>query len=108
MRAHFIVTDHALIRFLQRYDGTDELTWSESRRLLQDELARGVHYFGEIGKGALFFLPCGLTGVVIWDHGRAIVKTVLTQGMIDYITREKLRRDAKMFSPRAAPARKAS
>jgi hypothetical protein len=102
MRTHFVITDHALIRFIQRCDSTDDPTWGESRRLLRDELERAVHYFGEIGKAALYFLPCGLTGVVIWDHGMAIVKTVLTHDMIDYITRKKLRQSVK------TPTRKAS
>ena len=79
MATHFVITDHALDRFVERHGRADHLTESESRRLLLAELERGVLFGGHRGHAALYLLPCGLVAATVRDHGTEFVKTVLTR-----------------------------
>src|SRR5437660_3386935 len=79
MATRFVITDHGLDRFIERYTGTDTLGSDEYRELLSADLDRGVPFGGQLGNDALYLLPCGLVGVIVWDNGSGFVKTVLTR-----------------------------
>ena len=79
MGSRFVVTDHAVDRFFERYEGRDALHPSECKRRLLAELERGVLFGGQVGDGELYLLPCGLVAAVVRDDGCRIVKTVLTR-----------------------------
>lgn len=78
-RDGFVVTDHALDRFFERYDGPDALRPDACERRLLAELERGVLFGGQVGDGELYLLPCGLVAAVVRGDGCRIVKTVLTR-----------------------------
>jgi len=75
----FVITLHALSRFVERYAGIG-LKVGQIRLVLRAELDRGVPFGGQVGKSTLYLLPCGLVAAVAWNHGRGFVKTVLTRG----------------------------
>ena len=75
----FVITLHALSRFVERYAGIG-LKVGQIRLVLRAELDRGVPFGGQVGKSTLYVLPCGLVAAVAWNHGRGFVKTVLTRG----------------------------
>lgn len=79
MVTRFVITDHALERFIERDGRVDQLTVAECRRLLLAELARGVLFGGQVGNGSLYLLPCGLVAATERDQGTEFVKTVLTR-----------------------------
>ena len=79
MARRFVITDHALERFVERHGRVDHLTEVESRRLLLAELERGVLFGGQVGHAALYLLPCGLVAATVQDRGVEFVKTVLTR-----------------------------
>jgi len=78
MASRFVITDHGLDRFVERAE-FDNLESDQYRELLLAELERGVPFGGQMGNDALYLLPCGLVAAVVWDDGRAFVKTVLTR-----------------------------
>lgn len=79
MSSRFVITHHAVERFLERYDGTDYPSLDQARRLLLAELERGVPFGAQVGNGALYLLPCGLVAAAVLYHGRCFVKTILTR-----------------------------
>ena len=78
MALRFVITFHALRRFVERYAGIG-LKVGQIRLVLRAELERGVPLGGQVGKSTLYLLPCGLVAAVAWNHGRGFVKTVLTR-----------------------------
>jgi len=78
MATRFVITDHALDRFIERTE-FDSLESDQYRELLLAKLARGIPFGGQMGNDVLYLLPCGLVAVVIWDKGTGFVKTVLTR-----------------------------
>lgn len=79
MAIHFVITDHALERFVERHGKIDPLDPNQCRRILLDELAHGVLFGGQVGNGALYLLPCGLVAAVVRNQGTEFVKTILTR-----------------------------
>ena len=79
MATRFEITDHALDRFVERYDGIDDMRPDQYERFLLAELQRGVLFGGQRGNGALYLLPCGLVAATVRDQGIEFVKTVLTR-----------------------------
>ena len=79
MVSRFVVTDHALARFVEQYCDLGTLGADAQRHVLRAELERGVPYGGQIGNDELCLLPCGAVAAVAWDRGRGLVKTVLTR-----------------------------
>ncbi len=77
--SRFVITDHAFSRFVERQPELDEAGSGEIRRLLLEELERGIPYGYQIGLDELYLLPSGLVAAVIWDEGVGVVKTVLTK-----------------------------
>lgn len=82
MATRFVITDHALDRFVERHSGIDQRTRGQLLRLLLTQLAQGVRVANGSGKRVLYLLPCGLVGVVLWQGCTGTVKTVLTQQMV--------------------------
>jgi len=78
MAAHFILTLHALRRFIERYPAIADLRLGQYRRFLLAELERAVRFGGSMTTGALYLLPCGLVAVIVWHDGKGFVKTLLT------------------------------
>jgi len=78
MTLRFVVTDHALERFIERSE-LDSLESDQYRELLLAELERGVPFGGQVGHDALYLLPCGLVAAIAWEDGNGFVKTVLTR-----------------------------
>jgi hypothetical protein len=79
MVTRFVVTDHALDRLVERYEGTDALELDEYRQLLLHQLTRGVPFGGQMGNEQLLLLPCGLVAALVCERGIGFVKTVLTR-----------------------------
>jgi len=79
MVSRFVVTDHALARFVEQYSDMGTLGADAQRHVLLAELERGVAYGWQIGNDELCLLPCGAVAAVAWDRGRGLVKTVLTR-----------------------------
>ncbi len=79
MPRRFVITDHALDRFVERHPELYDVESDETRRVLLGELDNGVPYGFQIGVDELYLLPCGLVAAVCWDDGVGIVKTVLTK-----------------------------
>jgi hypothetical protein len=79
MASRFVVTDHALARFVEQYHELEGLEADAQRHVLLAELERGVAYGGQIGNDALYLLPCGAVAAVAWSRGCGFVKTVLTR-----------------------------
>ena len=79
MALRFVLTDHALSRFVERHPELNELDAGGQRQVLLAELEHGVPYGGQTGQDALYLLPCGDVAAVAWAHGRGFVKTVLTR-----------------------------
>jgi len=79
MASRFVVTDHALARFVEQYQELEGLEADAQRHVLVAELERGVAYGGQIGNDALYLLPCGAVAAVAWNRGCGFVKTVLTR-----------------------------
>ena len=78
MATRFVITDHALDRFIERAE-LDYPEPDQYRALLVAELDWGVPFGGQVGTDELYLLPCGLVAAVAWDHGSGFVKTVLTR-----------------------------
>jgi len=74
----FVITLHALSRFVERYAGIG-LKVGQIRLVLRAELDRRVPFGEQVGKSTLYLLPCGLVAAVAWNHGSGFVKTVLTR-----------------------------
>jgi len=77
MTSRFVITHHAVQRFLERYDGTSYPSIGEARRVLEAELEHGVPFGAQVGNGALYLLPCGLVAAAVLHHGCCFVKTIL-------------------------------
>jgi hypothetical protein len=75
----FAITYHALGRFVERHPELDDAGSGEIRRLLLEELERGIPYGYQLGRDELYLLPSGLVAAVVWDEGLGVVKTVLTR-----------------------------
>ena len=73
------ITLHALKRFIERYDGIQDLKLGEYRPFLRGELERAVLFGGQFGTSTLYLLPCGLVAAVVHHGRRAFVRTVLTR-----------------------------
>jgi len=78
MAAHFILTLHALRRFIERYPAIADLKCGQYRRFLVAELERAVRCGGSVTTGVRYLLPCGLVAVIVWHDGKGFVKTLLT------------------------------
>ena len=78
MATRFVITDHALDRFIERAE-LDYPEPAQYRALLVAQLERGVPFGGQVGNDELYLLSCGLVAVVVWDKGSGFVKTVLTR-----------------------------
>jgi hypothetical protein len=105
----FVVTDHALDRFVERYEGTDARKPHEYRQLLMRELARGVPFGGQRGNEQLLLLPCGLVAALVCEQGIRFVKTVLTRAyaIANMESRGAILRTARTWRDQVAPARRA-
>ena len=79
MASRFVVTDHALARFVEQFHDLDGLEADAQRHVLLAELERGVPFGGQVGNDALYLLPCGAVAAVAWNRGCGFVKTVLTR-----------------------------
>lgn len=79
MTSRFVITHHAVERFLERHGGIDAPDLSQARRALMAELESGVPFGGQVGNGALYLLPCSLVAAVVVHDGYCFVKTVLTR-----------------------------
>ena len=79
MNSIFVITDHALERFVERYDGIYDLRPDQYEQFLLTQLERGVMFGGQVGRDMLYLLPCGLVAAVARDHGKMFVKTILTR-----------------------------
>lgn len=77
MISRFVITHHAVQRFLERYDGASYPSLEQARRILLAELDRGVPFGAQVGNGALYLLPCGLVAAAVLHHGCCFVKTIL-------------------------------
>src|SRR5262245_4053267 len=62
----FLITLHALSRFIERYEGSGDLKAGQYRPFLRSELQRAVPIGAQSGDGALYLLPCGCVAVVVW------------------------------------------
>jgi hypothetical protein len=78
-RDRFVITDHALDRFVERYDELDVRQPEQCEQVLLAELERGVLFGGQVGTDQLYLLPCDLVAVIAWHDGTGFVKTVLTR-----------------------------
>src|ERR1043166_1667347 len=105
----FVVTDHALDRFVERYEGTDARKPHEYRQLLMRELARGVPVGGQRGNGQILLPPCGLGAALVCEQGILFVKTVLTRAyaIANMESRGAILRTARTWRDQVAPARRA-
>jgi hypothetical protein len=72
----FLISDHAVVRFVERHEEAGELDDTQLGPVLLAELERSTAYGGQIGGDQLRLLPCGLVAVVGPD---GFVKTVLTR-----------------------------
>ena len=79
MGLRFVLTYHALSRFVEWHPDLGALDADELRQVLFAELERGVPYGGQLGHDALYLLPCGDVAAVVWVRGRGFVKTVLAR-----------------------------
>ena len=79
MASRFVVTDHALARFVEQYHELEGLEADAQRHVLLAELELGVAYGGQFGNDAMYLLPCGAVAAVAWNRGCGFVKTVLTR-----------------------------
>jgi hypothetical protein len=73
----FAITYHALGRFVERHPELNGAGSGEIRRLLQEEVDRGIPFGYQLGRDELYLLPSGLVAAVAWDEGVGVVKTVL-------------------------------
>lgn len=78
MAKRFVITRHALSRFVERYDRIDELTADQYRSFLSDELERAVLFGVQPHYDQFLLLGCGCVAAVVWHNGTGYVKTVLT------------------------------
>ena len=79
MTPHFVITRHALKRFVERYERIDQLKPGQYRSFLTAELERGVPFGSKPRLGELLSLACGCVAAVVWHKGAGFVMTVLTR-----------------------------
>lgn len=79
MSRRFVITDHALSRFVERHPELYDVESDETRRMLLGELENGIPYGYQKGHDELYLLSCGLVAAVAWVDGVGIVKTLLTK-----------------------------
>ena len=77
MARHFLISDHAVARFRERYPQT--FVTHRVRRVLLSELKRGCGLAQQYGNDELYLLPCCLVAVIEWRKDYGVVKTVLTR-----------------------------
>ena len=80
MATRFVITRHALSRFVERYERINELTPDQYRPFLLGELERAVLFALQPHHERFLLLACGCAAVVVWHKGAGFVKTVLTRG----------------------------
>ena len=80
MATRFVITCHALSRFLERYERVDELKPDQYRPFLSAQLQQAVLFGVQPHYDQFLLLPCGCVAAVVWHNGAGFVKTVLTQG----------------------------
>jgi len=97
MNARFVITLHALRRFIERYAGIEDVNLGQYRPFITAELERAVCLGGARRTSQLYLLPCGLVAAVVWHDHKGFVKTVLT--------REHAIASMKSLRPIVRPAR---
>lgn len=94
MATHFVITRHALARFVERYERIDDLTPDQYRSFLLAELERGVPFGSQPRWGELLALPCGCVAAVLWHKGGGFVITVITRGHALRLSKTRKRKRA--------------
>jgi len=85
MTRRFLITLHALSRFIERYEGSGDLPSGQLRPFLRNELKRAVPIGDQAGDGSLYLLPCGCVAVVVWHDANGLVKTILTRAQARHV-----------------------
>jgi hypothetical protein len=78
MAFHFLISQHAIDRFIERYTRT-ALEPRTVQRVLLSELKRGCGLARQYGAEELYLLPCCLVAVIEWRKDFGVVKTILTR-----------------------------
>jgi hypothetical protein len=97
MATRFVITYHALCRFVERYERVGELEPDQYRSFLSAQLQQAVLFAVQPHHDQFLLLPCGCVAAVVWHKGAGFVKTVLTQ-------RQALRVDGPWTPSRRAAA----